>query len=198
MRLPGAFRSPFAVSWLPSVRRLARGGWQVLRCLLVIVPALVLGGCSLLIAKHGTRPIRSLNTRSHRADVVAELGAPRHSVTFSPPVEAPYNGSPGQGKAVRRDEYEISGLRLAPGDCIGNQSQWDWYPLGADEFTLLPATAREWAQRAGQRDRLLVWFSRDERVVSWDVESVRYPPEPERPFGWAVRLPDHQPPHGSN
>ena len=151
------------------------------------MPLFACGGCSLLVAKHGTRPIRSLNTRSHRTDVVNELGAPRASVTFSPPVEAPYNGSPGQGKAIRRDEYEISGLQLAPGDTIGHQSQWDWYPLGADEFTLLPATVREWAQRARQRDRLLVWFDPDERVVSWRVKSVRYPEEPERPFGWARR-----------
>ena len=147
-----------------------------------------------MVAKQGTRPIRSLNTRSHRADVVAELGAPRASVTFSPPVEAPYNGSPGQGKAIRRDEYEISGLHLAPGDTIGSQSQWDWYPLGANEFTLLPATVREWAQRARQRDRLLVWFDPDERVVSWRVNSVRYPEEPERPFGWARRPLDAQSP----
>lgn len=157
---------------------------------LSLVAVFACGGCSLLVAKQGARPIRSLNTRSHRADVVAELGAPRHSVTFSPPVEAPYSGSPGQGKAVRRDEYEISGLRLAPGDCIGHQSQWDWYPFGADEFTLLPATMREWAQRARQRDQLRVWYGHDERVVSWKVKSVRYPEEPERPFGWALRPPD--------
>ena len=161
---------------------------------LALVQLLTCSGCSLLVAKHGTRPIRSLNTRSHRADVVAELGAPRHSVTFSAPVEAPAIMFPPAGKATRRDDFEISGLHLAPGDTIGHQSQWDWYPLGADEFTLLPVTVREWAQRARQRDRLRVWYDHAERVLTWEVKSERYPEEPERPFGWARRPPDVQPP----
>ena len=161
----------------------------LLCCALNLGLVLVCGGCSLLIAKHGTRPIRSLNTRSHRAEVVAELGAPRASATFSPPVEAPAIMFTPADKATRRDEYEISGLRLAPGDCIGHQSQWDWYPLGADEFTLLPVTVREWTQRARQRDRLRVWYDRREQVLTWEVKSERYPEEPERPFGWAVRPP---------
>ena len=103
---------------MPTILRLAKGGWQVLRRLLPLTSAFVLGGCSLLIAKHGTRPIRSLNTRNHRANLIAELGAPRHSVMFSPPVEAPYHRFPPAGKAARRDEYEISGLCLAPGDTM--------------------------------------------------------------------------------
>ena len=164
---------------------------------LALVPLFACGGCSLLLAKHGARPIESLNPRSHRADVFAELGAPRHSVTFSAPVEAPAVMFPPAGKATRRDEFEISGLRLAPGDTIGNDRQWNWYPidfaasLGTEEFTTFPDIAREWAQRARQRDRLLVWYDGKERVLTWEVKSERYPEEPKRPFGWAGRPPDH-------
>ena len=158
---------------------------------LALLPLFACSGCSFLVAKQGTRPIRSLNIHSHRADVVAELGAPQHSVTFSAPVQAPAIMFPPAGKATRRDEFVISGLRLAPGDTIGSQSQWDWYPLGADELTLLPATLREWAQRARQRDRLRVWYDYAERVLTWEVKSARYPQEPERPFGWARRSHAH-------
>ena len=153
---------------------------------LALFPLFLCGGCSLLVAKHGTQPIRSLNTRNHRADVIAELGAPQHSVTFAAPVQAPAIMFPPAGKATRRDEFEISGLRLTPGDTIGNDRQWNWYPLdcaaslGTKEFTTLPRTVGEWTQRARQRDRLRVWYDHAERS----------PQEPERPFGWARRSPD--------
>ena len=189
MRLFRGARFLFALSWPSTLLRLVKAGWPTLRCLLAMAPAFVFGGCSLLVAKHGTRPIRSLSTRSLRADVVAELGAPHHSVTFPTPVEAPAIMFPPAGKATRRDEFEISGLRLAPGDTIGSQSQWDWYPLGTNEFTTLPRTVREWGQRARQRDRLRVWYDPLGRVLTWEVKSERYPEEPERPFGWAVRSP---------
>ena len=152
-----------------------------------LVPLFAGGGCSLLVAKHGTRPIRSLNIRGHRADVVAELGAPQQSVMFSAPVEAPAVMFSPAGRATRRDEYRLSGLRLAPGDTIGSDSQWNWYPLecaaslGTKELTTLPRTLREWAQRARQRDRLRIWYDHQERVLTWEVKSDRYPEEPERP-----------------
>ena len=161
-----------------------------------LIPTFVFGGCSLLVAKHGTRPIRSLNTRSYRTDVVVELGAPRQSVAFAAPVEVPAIMFTPAGKATRRDEFEISGLHLAPGDTIGSDSQWNWYSLecaaslGTKEFTTLPRTVGEWTQRARQRDRLRVWYDRDGRVLTWEVKSERYPEEPERPFGWALRPPD--------
>ena len=96
---------------------------------LSLVPVFLCSGGSLLVAKHGTRPIRALNTRSHRADVVAELGVPRASVAFSPPVEAQAVMFPPADKASRRDEFEVSGLRMVPSDTIGSASQWNWYPL---------------------------------------------------------------------
>ena len=162
-----------------------------------MVPLFVCGGCSLLVAKHGTRPIHSLNTRRHRADVVAELGVPQASVTFSPPVEAPAVMFPPAGKATRRDEYEVSGLRTRS---VGSESLWNWYPLecavslGTKELTTLPRTVGEWTQLARQRDRLRVWYDARERVLTWEVKSpgelAEQEAEQKRPFGWAVRPPD--------
>ena len=164
---------------------------------LALVPLFACGGCSLLVAKHGTRPIKSLNTRRHRADVVAELGAPRASVTFSPPVEAPAVMFPPAGKASRRDEYEVSGLRTRS---VGSESQWNWYPLecavslGTKELTTLPRTVGKWTQLARQRDRLRVWYDARERVLTWEVKSpgelAEQEAEQKRPFGWARRPPD--------
>ena len=88
----------------------------VLRLLVGLLPLATLGGCSRLLARHVPGRIDSLTIRHHRADVVAELGAPRRSVTFSPPAEAPALMFPPAGKAVRRDEYQVSGLRLSTSD----------------------------------------------------------------------------------
>ena len=172
-------------------------GWRWVLCLLLgLALPFVFGGCSLLVAKHGTRPIRSLNIRSHRADVVAELGAPRQSVTFSTPVDAPAVMFSPADKATRRDEFVVSGLRTRS---IGNANRWDWYPLecavslGTNEFATLPGTVREWTELARQRDRLRVWYDRHERVLTWEVRSPRelagQKAEQERPFGWALRPP---------
>ena len=167
-----------------------------LRLALGLVPLFACGGCSLLVARHGTWPIKSLNTRSHRADVVAEVGAPRASVVFAVPVEAPAVMFTPADKATRRDEYEVSGLRTRG---IGSESQWNWYPLecavslGTKELTTLPATVREWTELARQRDRLRVWYDRNERVLTWEVKSpselAEQKAEQERPFGWALRPP---------
>ena len=168
---------------------------QLLSLLVGLFPLASLGGCSLLLARHVPRRIESLNTRHHRPDVVAELGAPRQSVTFSRPAEAPALMFPPAGKAVRRDEYEINGLRLAPGDGVGIESRWDWYPVelvtsvGTRELSTLPETVGELARRAGQRDRLRVWYDRQGRVLTWEVHSERYPEPPERPSGWARHFP---------
>lgn len=83
-------------------------GWRfVFVGLLSLIPMFVFGGCSLLVAKHGPRPIRSLNIRSHRADVVAELGAPKHSVAYSKPIEASTVMFPPDGKAAKREAFWV-------------------------------------------------------------------------------------------
>ena len=184
---------PTAPAILPRHRRRL----QQLLCLLMgLCPLATLGGCSLLLARHVPRRIDSLSPRHHRPDVMAELGAPRQSVTFSRPTEAPAIMFPPAGRAVRRDEYEVGGLRLAPGDGVGSASRWAWYPLelvtsvGTQELSTLPDTVGELVRRAEQRDRLRVWYDRDGRVLTWEVHSARYPEEPpERPFDWARRFP---------
>lgn len=61
--------------------------------------------------------------------------------------------------------------------------------VGTRELSTLPDTVGELVRRAGQRDRLRVWYDRRGRVLKWEVRSVRHPEAPERPFGWARRFP---------
>ncbi len=46
------------------------------------------------------------------------------------------------------------------------------------------ARASEWL-----RENTQLWYNHTERVLTWEVKSVRYPEEPEHPFGWARRPP---------
>lgn len=148
------------------------------------------------LAKHALGHVNNLRPQSSRADLIREVGAPRQSIVYARPVKA-WGVDLEDGKAMRLDEFKLSGWRLVPHDSIGIQSRWDWYgpeflfSAGTSEFTALPATMGELGRHVSHPQDIWVWYDRADRVISFDTES---PAQREKeyadiPFGWALRKP---------
>lgn len=132
----------------------------------------------MFLAKHTLGEVDNLRPGSPRAGLIKEIGSPRRTFVYTRPVKT--DGVNPDGKAMRLDEFKLSGWRLTPGEVVGDENHWQWYSVefvytaGASEFTSLPTTVGDLARHVSQSRDLRVWYDRSDRVISYKKE---YPEE---------------------